>query len=168
MTVPGERTFFPSEYFWVMERESFPVGMFIPSFIAKSLISLTALYNLVFSPTLLAGHIQLALNEIFVIPFSIGAHIIFVKDFKRAIFAPFFSSIKETIGENPIEVAIPLLDLKSSAITPKLFNGNCISPTVCCIATLPVTHLSTLFVNQSLQATDSNERTFSKYFINNF
>ena len=96
MTVPGERTFFQSEYFWVMERESFPGGMFIPSFIAKSLISLTALYNLEFSPILLAGHIQLALNEIFVIPFSIGAHIIFVKDYDKQTF--FFVELIDNKG----------------------------------------------------------------------
>ena len=122
ITVPGDKTFFPSEYFCVIDNESLPVGILIPRLIANSLISFTALYNLVFSPILLAGHIQLALNETFVIPFLIGAQIILLNDFNKENFAPFFSSINETIGENPIDEAIPLFDVKSKAITPKLFN----------------------------------------------
>jgi hypothetical protein len=51
--------------------------------------------------------------------------------------------------------------VKSSAITPRLFNGSCRRPVVCCLATLPVTDLSTLLVSQSLQATASNWMTAS-------
>ena len=85
---------------------------------------MTASYSLAFSPELFAGHIQFALSDIFSSPFLIGAHIIFVKDLRIEYSAPIFSSANETIGEKPMDVAIPLLDIKSSAITPKLFNGN--------------------------------------------
>ena len=49
-------------------------------------------------------------------------------------------------------------------MTPQLFSGSCSSPTHCCLATFPPTHLSTLLVNQSLHPTDSklnNSLTYS-------
>jgi uncharacterized membrane protein YfcA len=46
-----------------------------------------------------------------------------------------------------------VLDTKKA---PRLFNGNCSSPAHCCKAIFPVTERSTLFVSQSLHATDSN------------
>ena len=42
ITVPGENTFL-SPYFWVIESESLPVGMLMPSSQAKSLQASTAL-----------------------------------------------------------------------------------------------------------------------------
>ena len=78
MTVPGENTFVPSGYFWVIERLSFPVGMFIPSTLANSLQASTALYSRASSPGFLAGHIQLAESETLSSPFFSGAQMILV------------------------------------------------------------------------------------------
>ena len=70
--------------------------------------ALTAWYNLWFSESLLAGHIQLADNDIDFIPFSRGAQIILVRDSPIELILPIDGSIRPDIGEWPIDVAIPL------------------------------------------------------------
>ena len=75
ITVPGEYTTLPSGYFWVMERESLPVGMLTPKAMANSETSCTARYRRSFSPLFLAGHIQFAEREIPFNPSAIGAKI---------------------------------------------------------------------------------------------
>ena len=86
---------------------------------------------------------------------------ILVKDSAIEFFAPATGFIKPLTGECPMEVAIPSFPSKSKAITPQLFRGNCSGPTHCCLATNPPTHLSTLFVNQSLHATASSCNTLA-------
>src|SRR6266542_5345624 len=63
ITVPGEYTTSPSGYFWVIDRESLPVGILMPRAMEKSLAAFTALYKRASSPGFLQGHIQLALSE---------------------------------------------------------------------------------------------------------
>ena len=62
--------------------------------------------------------------------------------------------------------AMPSVPVKSKAVNDKLLSGNCKGPTHCCCATFPVTLRSTLFVNQSLQATASRESTSLSAEIN--
>ena len=59
ITVPGDSTS-PSGYFCFIERESFPVGIFIPKSIANLEHSSTASYRRASSPGFLQGHIQFA------------------------------------------------------------------------------------------------------------
>ena len=98
ITVPGESTFVPSGYFCVMDKESFPVGIFIPSAQAKSLTASTAWYNLAFSPSVLVGHIQLALSEIPRVPCVRGAKTKLVNASAMASRLPAAASIKATVG----------------------------------------------------------------------
>ena len=139
-----------------MESESFPVGTLIPKSIAKSETACTAVYKRASSPSFLHGHIQLADRETDASPSLSGAHTRLVKDSAILFLLPAAGSIKAEIGECPILVAIPSFPLKSKAITPQLFNGNCNGPTHCCFATRPPTQRSTLLVSQSLLATASN------------
>ncbi len=111
-------------------------------------------------------HIQFADNDIPFIPFVSGAHIILLNASAILFLLPATGSIKPEIGEWPIDVATPFELLKSKAITPQLFNGSCKGPTHCCLATFPPTQRSTLFVSQSLQATDSSFKTASRYVLN--
>ena len=122
----------------------------------------TASYKRASSPSFLQGHIQFAERETDCNPSFIGAQIIFVKASAILFLLPAAGSISPEIGECPILVAIPSFPLKSSAITPTLFNGNCRGPTHCCLATLPPTQRSTLLVSQSLQATASSCNTCSR------
>src|SRR5690606_31140179 len=158
ITVPGAITS-PSGYFCFIDKESFPVGILIPNSIAKSEHPFTASYKRASSPLLLQAHIQLAESDTLSSPSLSGAKIMFDKASPMAFLLPATGSTKAVIGECPTVVAIPSFPLKSSAITPTLFKGNCNVPTHCCLATLPPTQRSTLFVNQSLQATDSNCKT---------
>src|SRR5690606_40964200 len=64
ITVPGAITLSPFGYFCFIDRESFPVGILIPSAIAKSEQAFTASYRRASSPSLLQAHIQLAEREI--------------------------------------------------------------------------------------------------------
>ena len=162
MTVPGDNTS-PSLYFCFMERESFPVGTLMPKSMANCDKDSTAAYKRASSPSFLQGHIQFADSETDVRPFCKGAQTILVKDSATLFLLPATGSINAEMGECPILVAIPSFPLKSRAITPQLFNGNCNGPAHCCFATRPPTQRSTLLVNQSLQATASNCNTCSKY-----
>src|SRR5690554_7909691 len=129
----------------------------------KSDTSFTAAYKRASSPSLLAGHIQLAESETLFKPSFKGAQTMLVNDSVMAFLEPMAGSIKAVNGECPNEVATPSFPLKSKAITPQLFKGNCNCPAVCCFATRPVTHRSTLLVSQSLQATASNCSTCVTY-----
>src|SRR5690554_7886427 len=62
MTVPGDITCSPFLYFWVIDRESLPVGTLIPRSTTKSLKVSTAAYKRASSPGFLQGHIQLTLR----------------------------------------------------------------------------------------------------------
>ena len=107
ISTPGEYTLSPLGYFCTIDKESFPVGIFIPRSHAKSDTDSTASYNLAFSPSFFAGHIQLAERETdFRLSFN-GAKIIFVKDSAIASFDPATGSINDGIGACPIAVAIP-------------------------------------------------------------
>ncbi len=98
ITVPGEKTFFPSGYFCTIESESFPVGTLIPNSITNSLNALTARYKRASSPLFFAGHIQFALKETdFRLSFK-GAHIIFVSASATALTEALRGSIKPTTG----------------------------------------------------------------------
>ncbi len=110
ITVPGAMTF-SFGYFWVIERESFPVGILIPNAIAKSETALTALYKRTSSPSFRQGHIQFAESETDCSCSFKGAHIIFVKDSAMALREPASTSIKALKGAWPIEVAIPSVPL---------------------------------------------------------
>ena len=107
ITVPGDLTFKPS-YFWTIDNESFPVGIFIPKSIANSEQAWTALYSLESSPSFPHGHIQLAESDTDLIPFSRGAHIILVKDSPIELILPMLGSIRPETGECPIDEAIPV------------------------------------------------------------
>ena len=161
ITVPGAITS-SFGYFCFIESESLPVGILIPSSIAKSEHAFTASYKRASSPSFLQAHIQLADNETDAKPSFNGAQTILESASAMAVRDPAAGSIKAAIGECPIEVAIPSLPLKSRAITPTLFNGNCKGPVHCCLDTLPPTQRSTLLVNQSLQATASSCKTWFK------
>src|SRR5690606_29021313 len=154
--VPGAITFSPFGYFCFIDKESLPVGMLMPNSMAKSEQAFTAWYKRASSPSLLQAHIQFADKETPAKPFLIGAKTRFDKDSAIAVLEAAAGSTIAATGEWPTVVAIPSLPLKSNAITPTLFNGNCKGPTHCCLATRPPTQRSTLFVNQSLQATASN------------
>ena len=158
ITVPGAITS-SFGYFCFIESESFPVGILIPNSIAKSEQPFTASYKRASSPSFLQAHIQLADKETDCKPSFNGAHTIFDNASAIAVLEPAIGFTKAEIGECPIEVAIPSFPLKSNAITPTLFKGNCNGPTHCCFATRPPTQRSTLLVNQSLQATASNCKT---------
>src|SRR5699024_11821762 len=92
ITVPGAITSL-SSYFWVMDKESFPVGTFIPRAIEKSETAFTAVYNLASSPWLLHGHIQLAESETLFKPSERGAQMILVKASVMAFLEPAAGSI---------------------------------------------------------------------------
>src|SRR5690606_22553895 len=117
ITVPGEITS-SFGYFCFIDKESFPVGTFIPKSIANSETASTASYNLASSPSFLQGHIQFAERETDCSPSFKGAQIILVKDSAIAFLLPAVGLINPEIGEWPTEVAIPSLPLKSKAITP--------------------------------------------------
>ena len=154
-TVPGAMTS-SFGYFCFMDKESLPVGTLIPKAILNSDTASTASYKRASSPSFLHGHIQFAESETLFNPSLRGAQTMFVRDSTILFRLPATASIKPETGECPIEVAMPSLPLKSSAITPQLFKGNCKAPAHCCFATRPPTQRSTLFVNQSLQATASS------------
>src|SRR5690606_19075195 len=160
--VPGAITFSPFGYFCFIDNESLPVGMLIPNSIAKSEQAFTAWYKRASSPSLLQAHIQFADKETPAKPFLIGANTKLDKDSAIAVRLPAAGSTIAATGECPTVVAMPSLPLKSNAITPTLFNGNCNGPTHCCLATRPPTQRSTLLVNQSLAATASNCNTLFK------
>ena len=162
ITVPGAITS-SFGYFCFMESESFPVGMLIPSSIAKSAHAFTALYKRASSPSFLHAHIQLAESETLFKPSFNGAKTIFDNASPIEFREPAPGFIKAETGECPILVAIPSFPLKSRAMTPTLFNGNCNGPAHCCLATFPPTQRSTLLVSQSLQATASSCKTCSRY-----
>ena len=107
-----------------MDRESFPVGIFMPNSIEKFDAASTALYSLASSPMFLHGHIQFADSEIPLIFSFKGAQIILVSASAILFLLPAAGSIKPEIGECPIDVAIPLSPEKSNATTPQLFSGN--------------------------------------------
>ena len=161
MTVPGAITS-SFGYFCFIERESFPVGILIPNSMANSEQPLTASYKRASSPSFLQGHIQFAESETLFNPSFKGAQTRLVKASPIEFRLPATGSIKALTGECPIEVAMPSFPLKSRAITPQLFKGNCNGPAHCCLATRPPTQRSTLLVNQSLQATASSCNTCSK------
>src|SRR6218665_590336 len=106
ITVPGAITS-PSGYFCFIESESLPVGMLIPSSIAKFEQLSTASYKRASSPSFLHGHIQFADNEMPLIPSFNGAQMIFDKASAIAVRLPAAGSISAAIGECPIEVATP-------------------------------------------------------------
>ncbi|MPM79874.1 hypothetical protein SDC9_126916 [bioreactor metagenome] len=108
MTVPGEKTF-SSPYFWVIDKESLPVGMLIPKEQAKSLQASTALYKRASSPGFLQGHIQLALSETESKPSFNGAQTILVRASAIASTEPASGLAKAASGACPIEVEIPAL-----------------------------------------------------------
>src|SRR5690606_40661123 len=110
ITVPGARTS-PSLYFCFIDKESFPVGILIPSLIAKSETACTASYSLASSPSLLEGHIQFAESETDFKPSSKDAQMIFVKASAMEFRDPAIGSTKAEIGECPIEVATPSFPL---------------------------------------------------------
>ncbi len=74
---------------------------------AKSEQASTAAYKRASSPSFLQAHIQLAEREIPFNPSLMGAQTIFDNDSAIAVLVPATGSIKEAIGECPIEVAIP-------------------------------------------------------------
>ena len=131
----------------------------IPNSIAKSEQPFTASYKRASSPSFLQAHIQFADNETDFIPSFNGAQTKFDKASPIAVLEPATGFPKAEIGESQIEVAKNSFHLKTNAITPTLFKGNCNGPTHCCLATRPQTQRSTLLVNQSLQATASNCKT---------
>ena len=106
-TVPGAYTFSPSGYFCTIDKESLPVGILIPKSHAKSEIDSTASYNLEFSPSFFAGHIQLAESEIDFKFSFIGAKTIFVNASAIANLDPATGSTNAGTGAWPIAVAIP-------------------------------------------------------------
>jgi hypothetical protein len=97
ITVPGANTL-SSPYFWVMDRESLPVGMLMPSAHANSLHASTARYSAASSPWFLQGHIQFALRDIDSRPFLRGAPTIFVRASAIAITEPFAESASAICG----------------------------------------------------------------------
>ena len=97
ITVPGENTFL-SPYFWVIESESLPVGMLMPSSHAKSLHASTALYRRASSPSFLQGHIQFADRDTPLMPSFRGAQTMFVKDSAIARTEPAAGSESAAIG----------------------------------------------------------------------
>src|SRR5690606_39190648 len=106
ITVPGEITS-SFLYFCFIDNESFPVGMLIPSSIAKSEQAFTASYNLASSPSFLHGHIQLAESDTLSSPSFKGAQMIFESDSAIAIRLPAAGSIKADKGACPTDVATP-------------------------------------------------------------
>src|SRR5690554_417115 len=98
ITVPGAITS-SFGYFCFIESESFPVGMLIPSSIAKSEQPFTASYNLASSPLLLQAHIQLAESETLFRPSLSGAKTIFDNDSAIALRLPATGSISAVSGE---------------------------------------------------------------------
>ncbi len=107
MTVPGESTT-PSLYFWLIERLSLPVGMFMPRASEKSLAALTASYRRASSPALRQGHIQLADSETLFSPSARGAQTMFVRASAMESTEPAAGSIRPAAGACPRAVAIPL------------------------------------------------------------
>src|SRR5690606_6001708 len=98
ITVPGESTS-PSLYFCFIERESFPVGTFIPKLIEKLETPSTAAYKRASSPLLLQGHIQLAERETDFNPSSSGAQTILVRASAMEFFEPATGSTSPEMGE---------------------------------------------------------------------
>ena len=83
----------------------------MPRLIEKSAQASTAWYNLWFSESLFAGHIQLADNETdFKASFK-GTNTILVSASAIELLEPIDESIKLIIGECPIDVATPFLPL---------------------------------------------------------
>jgi len=70
------------------------------------------------------GHIQFALRETPFNPCVSGAQTRFVSASVIASLLPAAGSINAAPGACPIAVATPFLLMKSSAITPTLFNGS--------------------------------------------
>src|SRR4051812_25675904 len=97
ITVPGAITS-PSLYFCFIDKESFPVGILIPSSIAKSEQAFTAAYNLASSPSFLQAHIQLAESDTLLRPSFKGAHTRLDKDSAIAILLPAAGSIRADKG----------------------------------------------------------------------
>ena len=84
-----------------------PVGILIPSFMAKSDAASTAAYSLASSPLFLHGHIQFALSEMALIPFANGANTMLVRDSAIANLLPACGFMSATAGACPNAVAIP-------------------------------------------------------------
>ncbi len=88
ITVPGDSTTSPFGYFCAIDKESFPVGMLMPSSNARLLTASTASYKRAFSPSFFAGHIQLALSETPFSPCVSGAQTKLVNDSAMASWLP--------------------------------------------------------------------------------
>src|SRR5690554_6451823 len=103
-TVPGAITS-SSGYLCFIERESLPVGIFIPKATAKSEQASTAWYNRASSPSLLQAHIQLAERLTPLIPSSIGAKTRLESASPMAFRDPAAGSTRAVSGECPMVVA---------------------------------------------------------------
>ena len=106
ITVPGAITFC-SPYFWVMERESLPVGMLMPSARANLEQLSTARYRAASSPAFLQGHIQLADRETDFSPSLSCAPEMLVSASAMESTEPLAGSMRAACGAWPMEVAIP-------------------------------------------------------------
>ena len=108
MTVPGLMIFSPLGYFWVIDKESFPVGTLICNEQQKSERAFTAVYRRASSPSCARhGHIQLADKETLSNPSAIGAHTILVSASATDKTEPAAGLAKAAWGAWPREVAIP-------------------------------------------------------------
>src|SRR3546814_9086700 len=110
MTVPGAMTS-PLGYRCFMERESFPVGMLMPSAMAKSEQPCTASYRRASSPSLLQAHIQLAESDTPARPFLMGAKTRFDKASPIALRDPATGSMSAANGAWPTVVATPYVEI---------------------------------------------------------
>src|SRR5688572_21235560 len=106
ITVPGAITS-PFGYFCFMERESLPVGMLMPNWIANSEQASTASYSLASSPSFLHAHIQLAESDTLFRPSLSGAQTMLLSDSAMAVRLPAAGSTSAATGEWPMVVAIP-------------------------------------------------------------
>ena len=98
ITVPGAITS-SLGYFCFIESESLPVGILIPSSIAKSEQAFTASYKRASSPSFLHAHIQLAESETLFKPSFKGAKTIFDKASPIEFLEPAEGLINAETGE---------------------------------------------------------------------
>ena len=100
--------FSPFGYFWVIDKESLPVGTLICNAQQKSDRAFTAVYKRASSPSCeRQGHIQLADKEILSSPSAIGAHTILVRASETASTEPAAGFANAAWGAWPNAVAIP-------------------------------------------------------------
>jgi len=100
--------FSPLGYFWVIDRESLPVGTLICNAQQKSDNAFTAVYRRASSPSCERhGHIQLAESDKLSIPSAKGAQTMLVSASATANTEPYAGLASPACGACPNAVAIP-------------------------------------------------------------